>query len=279
VYIEDCPKTIAEQSGISVSFQASRSSPLTMASTPLHFDTCSVGNFNLKNNSFTAPVSGYYWLLHVSVAVPNASYADVRLASRLGSQAILAIHRYHSSFKEGAVTTSSYGIRHLAKGTSIQLSSSYALYNDTGLHISLGGFLLDSLMRPLVAFSASMSSTSKWLQCDVIQLDTHCGWELNKYTVPVSGTYVITFVGGEEKERTLIAGYQVNEGPEMWDLAAFYEKRHTGNDTVSALVMVQLSAGDVFSFLVKPDAVMVNQLTTSAFSIRLYIPTKPFFSE
>ncbi len=110
---------------ISVSFEATRSS-LTLASNYVTFDSVPVNHwsFNQQNSSFTAPVSSYYWL-HISVAIPGNTIADVQLQ---GANRVIDIVRNDDSFCCSPDTTLTDAVVYLTNGTNVYMSSAYPLY-------------------------------------------------------------------------------------------------------------------------------------------------------
>jgi hypothetical protein len=181
----------------SVSFQASRSTTLSPGAGVVQFDqamTVDHWSFNKQNSSFTAPASGYYWL-HMTSAIPSGMMTDMRM---VGANRSVGIASNHTSFTGGAITASADTVIYLTSGTNIHVSSSYTLYSDTMLQTSFGGFLLDSIMSPVVAFavglSATFSTVSSNVPFDIIYEDTNRAWNAttSEYVVPVAGVYALS---------------------------------------------------------------------------------------
>jgi hypothetical protein len=150
-------------------------------------------SFNKQNNSFTAPVTGYYWL-HVSIAIPTGSMAGCQLQG----VSSYTVSRLFTSFTGGPNTASAATIFKLTQGTNLYMTSTYPLYSDSLQQTSFGGFLLDSVMSPVVAFVLSYLTTYTtsgltFVPFNTITLDTHNGWRAatSEYVVPVSGIYVL----------------------------------------------------------------------------------------
>jgi hypothetical protein len=109
------------------------------------------------------------------------------------------VSRLFTSFTGGPDTAAAATIFKLAQGTNLYLTSNYPLYSDSLQQTSFGGFLLDSVMSPVVAFVLTCQTryTSSGSQIIVpfntITVDTHNGWRAasNQYVVPVSGIYVL----------------------------------------------------------------------------------------
>jgi hypothetical protein len=112
---------------------------------------------------------------------------------------LTTVSRLFTSFTGGPDTASAATIFKLTQGTNLYVTSTYPLYSDSLQQTSFGGFLLDSVMSPVVAFVLSYQTTytSSGSQIIVpfntITLDTHNGWRAatSEYVVPVSGIYVL----------------------------------------------------------------------------------------
>jgi hypothetical protein len=231
------------------------------------FDNVTVGAaFVQQNTTFTAPLSGYY-LLHVSVGMPASTYADVRTTN-----STVVIQRYNTNCQGGPVTTSSYAITYLSQGTSVSVSSAYPLYSDAGLQTSFGGFLLDYIMSPFVAFMVGTSTqlSGSWspMNFNVKLVDTHNRWgqvAANTYTVPVAGVYIIWFVGGITAGKMLAAGYQVTGDSVYWALMNTYTT-FPGNDTGSSIAIVSANVNNSIAFFIKGYASTLTTLTGFLYS-------------
>lgn len=239
----------------SVSFQATRLSSLPSAPGVVQFDNLPVNHwsFNQASNTFTAPVTGYYWI-HMTVAIPKDSQANVLLRG-LSPVEYIIVSRTSTNY-DGPVTTSTDSVAYLNAGTAIQIITQYPLYSDSLLQTSFGCFLLDSIMSPVVAFAFGLSNSfictlpacSYVIPFNVIYLDTHYAWNSTSsaYIVPVTGTYVISLSAGTTSIYRVGAYLQVNSVVKMYHVYT-YDIFHSQPETYSGLGLVSLKAGDVVS--------------------------------
>jgi hypothetical protein len=259
---------------IAVSFQATRSTSQPSASAVVPFNnTMPVDHwsFSKHNSSLTAPVSGYYWL-HVSVGIPPSTPANVRL--QCADRAISLVRNF-TSYTAGPDTSSAAHVVYLTQGDTVYVSSDYPLYGDSLLQISFGGFLLDSLMSPLVAFSVGQPTTFfspslRPIPMNVTHVDTHNAWKVasSEYVTPVSGVYILSVTISTVNQTTGLASFFVN-GTKQFFLHNMYDKSHTAPDTMSSLIIYYLNAKDKVSLYLQSN----NAVSSALFSGFRYSPS------
>jgi hypothetical protein len=197
-------------------------------------------SFNKQNNSFTAPVTGYYWL-HLSIAIPTGSMADVQLQGVSSYN----VSRLFTSFTGGPDTASAATIFKLTQGTNLYVTSTYQLYSDLLQQTSFGGFLLDSVMSPVVAFvlSCQTTYTSSGPQIivpfNIITLDTHNGWSpaTSEYVVPVSGIYVQALKVRATPNKATALDLAVNGVMQLYHVY-IGDGVHANSDDIAGLVLL-----------------------------------------
>jgi hypothetical protein len=147
----------------------------------------------------------------------------------------------------------------VARDEELFLWSQHALYSDDGLQTSFGGFMLDSVMQPIVAFSVVKMSTQMFnvdknvaapLIFDTVRVDTHNGWSRsdNAFTVPTSDIYVISMTAcvcarRDLKMHLVIDDDYYHDGTSSDALVFKTNGSHYGEDTVSRTFVVQLVRG------------------------------------
>ncbi len=206
-------------------------------------------SFDKQNSSFTAPVSGLYWI-HFTIGIPSGTMADVEL---INANRTVSIARNHTDFTGGVDTVSSDALCYLGQGSNIYLSTGYPLSSDSLLQTSFGGFLLDSIMMsPLVAFSFGLSTAISTyyinLPFDLIYVDTHHGWNsaTNEYVVPVTGVYVLSLATTAEAGSFTSLICRINGQNGEWH--AFTEDSiHSGTEKSTGFILLQLNASDTFA--------------------------------
>jgi hypothetical protein len=269
-----------------VSFEATRSTSLSAPSVPgiVSFNNMTVDHwsFNKQNNSFTAPVSGYYWL-HVSIAIPDGTMADVQLQA--GNTAFNIIRSF-TTYTGGADTTSTGNVVYLTQGTSVSVNTTYPLYSDNLLQTAFGGFLLDSVMSPVVAFSlflpsfpnpnGNLMSFSGFLYSPTMMpsmafCGAYSGYALNvidpvfydsvivnKFFTPQSGIYYVHIVGMTRPYNSSVLDILVNGQPRFKSF--FQSVTHNNNYKYSRGSLLRLQMHD------EMHVRMTNGQVTSSFN-------------
>ena len=161
----------------------------------------------------------------------------------------LDIARNHTDFRGTPITTSRDGIVFLRNSTKLWLSSDYAIYSDKHLQTSFSGFLLTSLMNPLVVFSVAMSTSIIWqanvrISYDIINFDTAKAWDAvdNEYIAPFNGTYVISLSTGAFPEANHVVEIWVNNVHLTSNI--FFSNSYRGMDVISRIIITNLIVGD-----------------------------------
>lgn len=260
-----------------MSFQATRSSSLTSSSSVVTFDSVPVNHwsFDQASNTFTAPVSGYYWL-HMSVGIPSFTPANVQLQ---GAGRNIIIYRSTTNFN-GSITTSADTVVYLTGGSTVYMSSQYPLYSDSLLQTSFGGFFLGSIMSEVVAFALGISSTFSlltYIPFNITYIDTHNGWDAStkSYTAPVTGTYVFAMTAGSTPAvKSQVSLFTTSNAV---CLTLNFDTAHPGPDTYSSVGMVNLNVGDSARPIL--NAGTISSLTTlSGFLYAPYLTQAVAFS-
>ena len=225
-----------------IAFCAFRTSAVSSATYKITFNGTTVndGNgFNLVENNFAPPANGLYWLTF-SAAFNPSTIADVRL---VGADRAPNILREHTSWT-GYDTTSRSELTTLIPDLNIiHLSSDSALFSNSLNQISFCGFQLNNVMELVAGFSVGRStplSTTGQIVYDYVNVDTNSGWNVNRYIVPYTGTWVITFqVGVESGGDSRVELY----APSNVTSLVFYSTNNAGTDTQSKTVVLTISAG------------------------------------
>lgn len=265
-----------------VSFQATRSTTLSSVPSVVSFDSVPVNHwsFNQLNSTFTAPVTGYYWL-HMSGAIKSAQYANVQLQ---GVNRPVNIIRNFSTIT-GDDTTSASAVVYLTNGSVVYMTSQYSLASDSLLETTFGGFLLDSVMSPVVTFSFGLSTVmncsgycSAGIPFDITYIDTHNGWRASEqaFVVPVKGVYVVSLVAGGQAY-THLAVYLTVNGASVMSHANTADTMRVGSDTYSGLGITSVKAGDKIGEMLSYGTV-TSMTTMSGFLYSPYLTPAVAFS-
>ena len=132
-----------------------------------------------------------------------------------------SIFRTSTKFAKGAYIASRDDIVSLqTKYDRLWLLSDSKLFSDNYLQTSFAGFFINNIVNPLVAFSFGLSEsfvsskiTYMNIPFDVINIDTHNGWNISRstYAVQVSGLYVISYTLAAVVSDELSVELQVNQ--------------------------------------------------------------------
>jgi hypothetical protein len=238
--------------GSAIAFFATRSSDLTTATTIIPFNSTTVNDgqgFDLSTSTFTPPQGGLYWI-HWSVGLQSLSSNDVRLDGPVRKPNILRTFNTWS----GVDTKSRDEIVLLrALVDQLTLSSDKPLYSDAGVQTSFGGFQLDNVVSPLVAFSVGRTTTlssAGQMPYDLINKDTNNGWSSNRYLVSITGTWVIFFsIGAPNGGDVHVSLY----APNVVTYLHFGSTNNAGEDTLSKTVVIPVTAGSsIYTYLNDP---------------------------
>jgi hypothetical protein len=176
------------------------------SSSVVAFDTITIDHwsFNKQNYSFTAPVSGYYWM-HISIAIPGGTRAHAELK---GAQGLIPMNltRSFTNFVGGSDTTSVGTVIYVPQSSNVYVTSNYPLFSDSLLQTAFGGYLLDSIMTQVVAFAfgqlTPLVGNNYKVQFTDFYIDTHHGWSniTSEYVIPVAGIYIFALSAYSETE-------------------------------------------------------------------------------
>jgi hypothetical protein len=177
-------------------FQVGLSNSTQSSSSVVAFDTITIDHwsFNKQNYSFTAPVSGYYWM-HISIGIPGGTRAQAELK---GAQGLIPMNltRAFTNFVGGPDTTSVGTVMYVPQSSNVYVTSNYPLFSDSLLQTAFGGYLLDSIMTQVVAFAfgqlTPLAGNNYKVPFTDFYIDTHQGWSTttSEYVIPVAGTYI-----------------------------------------------------------------------------------------
>jgi hypothetical protein len=199
-------------------FCVSRSTNLDAGADVIDFDSqCfehdeQSSGFNLTTDTFTPRVSGLYWL-HFTAGLPDTGeLTEVQLV--LPTRTINIVRSAPgmpatSSRSELVYLTADVDQLHLSSADVIWSTASNAQVSWSGIH-------LESIMNgPVVAFSAALSKPTErngevQVAFDTILVDTHSGWNVDRYNVPVAGLWVVTAQVGDHPNTSGGSSFHVN---------------------------------------------------------------------
>lgn len=240
-----------------MSFQATRSLSLVANAGVLPFDSVSVSHytFNQQSNTFTAPVTGYYWL-YMTAGVMANNQSQIQM---MGTGRNIGIERTTTNY-DGVITTSTDVLVYLTSGANVSLvtpAPAYPIYSDLLLQTTFGGFLLDTIISPVIAFSfglrSDLLSSGQKIPFDVISVDTHHGWDsgTSEYIVPVAGAYVVTLRAGSTSSAETVETYLYINSVTTMSHVYTADTSHVGPDTYTGLSLVNVNADDkIAEFLI-----------------------------
>jgi hypothetical protein len=230
-------------------FCVSRSTNLDAGADVIDFDSqCfehdeQSSGFNLTTDTFTPRVSGLYWL-HFTAGLPDTGeLTEVQLA--LPTRTINILRG-----SEGPTVTScrSELVSLTVDIDRLHLSSEAGLFsNASDARVSWSGFYLDPAMSA-VAFSVALSEShvgtgTSYIPFDVVLVDTHSGWQSNRYNIRFSGLWVITLHVGDALNPISGAITELYLQPGFFNLVVTHQ--FTGDrDMVSITAVLNASAGD-----------------------------------
>ena len=134
-----------------IAFFASLTSS-TSAVDPIAFSTIPVnyalGFDSVAKNSFTCPQSGIYWFFY-TILWTGTTEALYTFWGTDTSYPLPQINRLHVDYKNYD-TLSRESIRYMNRGQKVTASTLFSTYATTTTGSSFGGFMLNSIMSPLV---------------------------------------------------------------------------------------------------------------------------------
>ena len=166
-----------------------------------------------------------------------------------------SIFRTNAKFAKGAYTTSrDYIVPLQSKHDKLSLSSDTKLFSDIYWQTSFAGFYINNIVNPLVTFSFGLSIslvssniTDKNIPFDVINIDTHNGWNRsrNTYSVKVSGLYVISYSLAAVVGNELFVPLQVNQNT-VAEIRSFIGGSNVGDgiEILSKTLVLRLNETD-----------------------------------
>ena len=165
-----------------------------------------------------------------------------------------SIFRTNTKFTKGAYTASQDGIVSLqSKYNKLSLSSDTNLFSDNYLQTSFAGFLINSIVYPIVAFSFGLSTSFSSGQLidtnipyDIINIDSHSGWDKSRniYNVQITGLYVTSFSMAVVVNYSSSVMLRVNQKTVAELHLGLYDNTENGIEILSKTVILKLKAMD-----------------------------------
>ena len=174
--------------------------------------------------------------------MPSATEVDVRLIG--APERTPNILRKHTSWS-GIDTTSRHEIVFLDPiYNRLSLSSDGPLYSDAARQTTFCGFQLNNVNAVTAAFSVGLTtslSTAGQMTYDIVIVDTDNAWSLNRYVVPYTGTWIVTFMMGAPTSGDARVDLYA---PSLLTSLYFSSTNNGGPDTLSKTIILTMLQGN-----------------------------------
>ena len=174
--------------------------------------------------------------------MPSATEVDVRLIG--APERTPNILRKHTSWINIDTTSRNEIVFLDPVYNRLSLSSDGPLYSDAARQTTFCGFQLNNVNAVTAAFSVGLTtslSTAGQMSYDLVILDTDSRWNSNRYLVPYTGTWVITFtMGAPTSGDSRVDLY----APSLVTSLYFFSTNNAGPDTLSKTFIITMLEGN-----------------------------------